>query len=263
MTEPNILPGLESLLVPLENLRHLPGNARKGNPEAIAKSLKQFGQHRALVARKTGMGSNGYPEGEVLIGNHMFKAAISLGWTHIAVIWTDDDEVTAKARALADNRASDLGVYDEDALAEMIADVLEADEALLEAASFSIDDLDALLGETATSPQDLENDEDDDEAISPDPQKSVAQQERPETKHATLSLFDRFLAPPFSVLNSREGWWQDRKNTWIALGLEGELGRDDKPRTWYMAAPQHHHHPDRPFVEMGAADRKRQEEDDE
>lgn len=31
--------------------------------------------------------------------------------------------------------------------------------------------------------------------------------------------------PPFSVLNAREGWWQDRKRAWLALGIESELGR--------------------------------------
>ena len=41
----------------------------------------------------------------------------------------------------------------------------------------------------------------------------------------TGSLADRFMVAPFSVLNAREGWWQDRKNAWIALGIRSELGR--------------------------------------
>ena len=39
------------------------------------------------------------------------------------------------------------------------------------------------------------------------------------------NLADRFGVPPFSVLNAREGWWQDRKAAWIALGIKSELGR--------------------------------------
>lgn len=31
--------------------------------------------------------------------------------------------------------------------------------------------------------------------------------------------------PPFSVLNARDGWWQDRKRAWLGLGIESELGR--------------------------------------
>jgi DNA modification methylase len=38
-------------------------------------------------------------------------------------------------------------------------------------------------------------------------------------------LADRFLMPPFSVLNAREGDWQERKRAWIALGIESEVGR--------------------------------------
>ena len=31
--------------------------------------------------------------------------------------------------------------------------------------------------------------------------------------------------PPFSVWNAREGWWQDRKRSWLSLGIKSELGR--------------------------------------
>jgi len=39
------------------------------------------------------------------------------------------------------------------------------------------------------------------------------------------SLADRFMLPPFSVLNAREGWWQARKRAWLALGIRSEEGR--------------------------------------
>ena len=42
------------------------------------------------------------------------------------------------------------------------------------------------------------------------------------------SLSDKFGAPPFSVLNAREGWWQDRKREWLSLGIESELGRGEE-----------------------------------
>lgn len=41
------------------------------------------------------------------------------------------------------------------------------------------------------------------------------------------SLSEEFLIPPFSVLNAREGWWQDRKRGWLALGIESEIGRGE------------------------------------
>ncbi len=39
-------------------------------------------------------------------------------------------------------------------------------------------------------------------------------------------LSDRFGIAPFSVLNAREGWWQDRKRGWLSLGIQSEEGRD-------------------------------------
>ena len=41
----------------------------------------------------------------------------------------------------------------------------------------------------------------------------------------TSKLGGEFLIPPFSVLSAREGWWQERKRAWLALGIQSELGR--------------------------------------
>ena len=42
---------------------------------------------------------------------------------------------------------------------------------------------------------------------------------------ARTTLAERFIVPPFSVLDARQGYWQDRKRAWLALGLQSELGR--------------------------------------
>jgi len=42
---------------------------------------------------------------------------------------------------------------------------------------------------------------------------------------ANGTLADRFMIPPFTVLNAREGWWQNRKKAWLAIGIKSELGR--------------------------------------
>lgn len=41
------------------------------------------------------------------------------------------------------------------------------------------------------------------------------------------TLADRFLIVPFSVLDARQGYWQDRKRQWIALGIRSEVGRGE------------------------------------
>jgi len=43
----------------------------------------------------------------------------------------------------------------------------------------------------------------------------------------SLLLRDKFIEPPFSVLDSRGGEWQDRKRAWLALGIKSEVGRND------------------------------------
>lgn len=43
---------------------------------------------------------------------------------------------------------------------------------------------------------------------------------------AKKSLNEKFLIPPFSTFDTRQGYWQDRKNKWKGLGIKSELGRD-------------------------------------
>ena len=38
-------------------------------------------------------------------------------------------------------------------------------------------------------------------------------------------LFDRFIQPPYSVLDRKQGSWARRKKQWLALGIKSELGR--------------------------------------
>src|SRR5687767_7933932 len=38
---------------------------------------------------------------------------------------------------------------------------------------------------------------------------------------------ERFTMPPFSVLDARQGAWQDRKRAWAAMGIQSEIGRSN------------------------------------
>lgn len=48
--------------------------------------------------------------------------------------------------------------------------------------------------------------------------------------NANTKLSDKFLLPPFSVLNAREGTWQARKKTWLSIGIKSELGRGEEEK---------------------------------
>lgn len=39
-------------------------------------------------------------------------------------------------------------------------------------------------------------------------------------------LRDKFMEPPFTVLDAKQGGWQNRKRKWNQLGMKSELGRD-------------------------------------
>jgi len=41
------------------------------------------------------------------------------------------------------------------------------------------------------------------------------------------SLQEEFIVPPFSVFDSKQGYWQDRKRLWLKLGIKSENGRND------------------------------------
>jgi len=44
-------------------------------------------------------------------------------------------------------------------------------------------------------------------------------------------LQQKFIVPPFSVLDTRQGYWQDRKRLWMGLGIKSELGREGLTNT--------------------------------
>lgn len=105
-------------VVPISALTPDPTNARthsKKNLDAIAGSLRQFGQRRPLVVY-----------GDVVIaGNGTIEAAKSLGWTEIAVTrvprgWSPEQ---AKAYALADNRTAELADWDAAVLADQLIEL--------------------------------------------------------------------------------------------------------------------------------------------
>lgn len=50
-------------------------------------------------------------------------------------------------------------------------------------------------------------------------------------------LAERFVFPPFSVLDARSGDWQDRKRRWLDLGIKSEVGRDNDLLMNGAAAP--------------------------
>ena len=190
----------------LAGLKPDPRNARRRTDRSaslIAESLQRFGAARSIVIDE---------DGRILAGNGTVEGAKAAGISNVRIIESDGDELIAVRRiglteeqkvglALADNRTSDLSEWDADMLQQL------SEEQDL-APWFDPEDLEAI-----TSGALLEDGEEESGAGGS------------EAAPGSAKLADRFGIPPFSVLNAREGWWQDRKQSWLALGIKSELGR--------------------------------------
>lgn len=160
MATHQILPDLQPLARPIGDVRPATKNPRRGDVAAIARSLEQFGQHRPIIATR---------DGEVIIGNHTLKAALSLGWSEIAVAFTDDDPATAKARLLADNKTSERGRTDNAEVAALLAEIAQDAQELLSATGYQEGEVDALLRLTTSdvTPTWYAHGDEDEEPIRP------------------------------------------------------------------------------------------------
>jgi ParB-like chromosome segregation protein Spo0J len=124
---------VRSEVVSIDSLKPYPLNPRRGNLKAIQESLKINGQYRPIVVQQD--------TSFILAGNHTWQAAKSLGWTEIAVSFVECDDKTAKKILLADNRTSDLGLFND----ELILELLEELESW-EGTGYNLDDFDKMDG---------------------------------------------------------------------------------------------------------------------
>jgi hypothetical protein len=50
----------------------------------------------------------------------------------------------------------------------------------------------------------------------------------PDPTVISRSLIDEYHVPPFTIFDTRQGYWQDRKRLWLRLNIKSEIGRDEK-----------------------------------
>lgn len=128
--------GLLPLAQKINSVRSLDQNPNLGDVEAVKRSFKRFGQRKPIVAKM---------DGEVIAGNTSLAAMKSLEWTHCAVVYVEESEAESKAFALADNRTAEMSKTDNHNLASFINDIREEDPALLEDASYFLEDIEGIL----------------------------------------------------------------------------------------------------------------------
>jgi hypothetical protein len=170
----------------------------------------------------------------IIAGHGRLMAAKSLGLPEVPVMVVEHlDDVYRRGLALADNRTAEGAAWNEQLLALELGALRDADFDT-EVTGFSdieIEDLFAGLDHlgdvgfgVGSGPSGDGNATHGSGAAEPPPV-------------ANASLAERFGIPPFSILDARKGWWQDRKRAWIDLGIRSELGRGEGDRACPGGSP--------------------------
>lgn len=134
------------------------------------------------------------PDGRIVGGEQRWRALKAMGEKRAPAFVKDLSEKERREWMLRDNNG--FGDWIEPELAGMIADLQAqgSDTAIL---GFNAGEVDRLM----------------------------AQLSQPGAKNPGPSLADRFLIPPFTTFDARQGYWRDRDRAWIGLGIQSEVGR--------------------------------------
>lgn len=166
-------------------------NARTHSADQIGKviaSIREFGFTMPLFVTA---------EGSIVAGHARHEAAEKIGLTEVPTLTAPAGWSAEQLRAymLADNQIA-LGSGWDDAMLKAELEALRAADYDIGVVGFDDAELKRIL-------------------------------EGEESGGRMGSLAEQFGVPPFSVLSARDGWWQDRKRAWLALGIQSELGRGE------------------------------------
>lgn len=192
-----------------------PENPKGHADAALAESLERFGYTESVsIDERTGMLSAGHgrremvlarraaglepPEG-IVVEEGRWLVPVERGWSSV-------NDIEAKAYLVASNELTNAGGWIDGARLAILNDLATSPLILPDSDPFaglgySAEQLKAMMGGDADS-------------------AAGGADER-----VAGSLAARFLVPPFSVLDARQGYWQDRKRAWLGLGIRSEEGR--------------------------------------
>lgn len=177
--------------VKLSSLHPYEGNAKKHPPEQIQQiiqSINDFGFNDPLAI----------DENNVIIEGHgRYMALLKLGWEEVDCIRLSGmTEQQKRAYILVHNKLTMNTGFDLQQLNIELKKITDFD---MKGFDFEI----------------------------PGEKKLTTREKFAENPMGT-DLFTDFVVPPFSILDTKQGYWQDRKSWWIdECGLESGAGRDD------------------------------------
>lgn len=174
--------------IPVNQLREYENNARKhaeADIQAIINSIEKFG-----MCDPIGIWSD---KNIIVEGHGRLLALQALGHDFVPCIRLDHlTDAERKAYALTHNKTAELSEWDFDKLEMELAALNDLD---FDMEQFGFDEMEAA-----------------------DDLSANLEEQRP-------NLIDRYIVPPFSVLDTRQGYWQDRKKAWKSF-IKSDEGRD-------------------------------------
>ena len=178
-------------IAPVDSLKPNPNNPNRHDEkqiELLAKILQHQGWREAIVVSNQ--------SGFVVCGHGRLEAARALGLNEVPVDDQDfESDADEYAHMIADNRIAELSQFDNQTLKEILSEI-DTGALDMDITGFDDSDLEQLMTQFKVEPDD------------------------------SVSLAEKFGAPPFSVLDSKQADWQRRKKSWVDLGIKSEVGRD-------------------------------------
>jgi len=171
-----------------------PRKIDKKQKQGLEKSLDKFGYLQDIIV-------NIRDDKNIIVGGHQRLKALNLPKSEeIECTIVDLSETEEKALNIALNNKNISGEYDQEALEKILSELQDWEG--FDDLNFDdlVKDFDFDFDEKNTSTN-INNDE------------------------FKKGLFEKFLIPPFSILDARQGYWQERKRMWLSLGMQSELGR--------------------------------------
>lgn len=194
--------------LPVDQLQAPDRNARRGDMDVLEQSMRELGFYGAVLVRAE--------DHVVVAGNHRLEQARREGMDRVPCIVMDRDTLEARKIALVDNRSNDRASYDTGVLLAEL-DALDGD---LSGTGWAEDDLADLLATLdADDPSGYGG-------VGDDLSGGGGGGGGGDSSPGNGALVAKFGAPPYSILDTRQGYWQARKGQWLALGIQSEVGRD-------------------------------------
>lgn len=142
--------------------------------------------------------------GNVVGGHQRLKILKELGYEEVEVSVVKLNKTKEKALNIALNKTG--GDWYLPKLKDVLQEI-DTGEFDIELTGFDIDEIENLMTQIHLDDDEIEDEEEE------EVQKG--------------SLVEKFIVPPFSVLDSKQGYWRERKSQWLSLGIRSEVGRKE------------------------------------